>query len=430
MRFASLIWLVGAMSVLGACAELNTAAGNLADAAARPDVVTGERQLNLVAPAEEHRRGREIEQAILGSDREQGFAVDADEALRNRCLSVMQRIVAVSHRPDIPITLHLIENPAWNASATIGGYVFVNRGLFTSPPAIASDDELAAVLGHEWGHVTAGHISESISRAQVDRRMQSGVYAASFQFARGQEDEADKLGVLYATLAGFDPKAATGIWERMLKLRGPGAPYLMQVHPLDQDRVASTARYGALAAKYSIPGQANPQAAALLKDNEVVPRAQQTEGVVALLDATANYLAAGEAAKAEQRQREAQQVQQQAAALQAAERAIRAAVDDSVALQLRQITHPTGSGARLGAVVVQRERSGLRVVIPFSWSGGFTGRTYTTTVVWHIGPEGHVGSAIRSDTSVIAVSAANVARVDEYLRDTVLPSVVARARKK
>jgi len=67
----------------------------------------------------------------------------------------------------------------------------------------------------------------------------------------------------------------------------------MQVHPLTQDRVASTARYGAAAAKYRVVGQANPQARELLENNDVVPKQAKSEGFAALLEAAANYYVAG-----------------------------------------------------------------------------------------------------------------------------------------
>lgn len=297
--------VLGVASVLlTACAQLNTMAGQVADAAARPDAVTGQRQLNLMSSAEEAELGRKFEQEILADARARGLAVDADAAVRERCQSIMRRLVGVSHRPDVPVTVHLIEDPAWNASATVGGYVFVNRGLFTSPPGIQDDDELAAVLGHEWGHVTAGHISEAVSRGLVDHRMQkSSVYSAAYRFARGQEDEADKLGVLYAALAGYDPKAASRIWTRMLRLAGPQAPYAMQVHPLTQDRVSSTSSYGERASQYCVKGKVNPHAKERLAENALVPQQAASEGVVALLEAALSYYAEGEAAKAEQRRR-------------------------------------------------------------------------------------------------------------------------------
>jgi len=88
--------LVAAACWTGGCAELDRAAGGVADSAARPDAVTGQRTLNLLSPQDEAQKGLEFEQGLVADARAHGYAVDADAKARESCLSVMQRIVAVS----------------------------------------------------------------------------------------------------------------------------------------------------------------------------------------------------------------------------------------------------------------------------------------------------------------------------------------------
>jgi len=288
LAFPSIV--AAGLVALAGCAQLDAAAGGIADAAARPDAVTGRRQLNLLSAAEESRKGAETEQQILEACRKQSVAIDSDEPTRAHLQGIMERIVAVSHRPEVPVRLHLIEAGDWNAFAILGGYVFVFRGILTGPMALQSDDEIAAVLGHEWTHFTAGHIAESTSRTQLDRGMQkSALFRAAF--TTEHEDEADRVGVLYAALAGYDPEAAPRVWRRVLAHAGEGQGFLYD-HPLNRARIESTGRYATLARKYCVSGSVNPRARDILANNDLAPRStERTSGIAALAEALLQYQA-------------------------------------------------------------------------------------------------------------------------------------------
>lgn len=242
--------------------------------------------------------GKKFEKETLDGYRSQGCGVDTDVAELARIRAIMERIVAVSHRPDTPLTLHLLEAEEFNAFATVGGYVFVNRGLLQGDLAVRSDDELAAILGHEWAHVTAGHIAERISRGQVDADLvKSRIYLASF--STEAEDEADRVGILYAALAGFDPMASSAVWERMADRKGGGGDEFLHDHPVNAQRAESTRRYGMAAAAYRVPGEVHPQAQAILEDNAVTGKREASDGFAALLAGASEYYSQGERTRAE-----------------------------------------------------------------------------------------------------------------------------------
>jgi predicted Zn-dependent protease len=181
-----------------------------------------------------------------------------------------QRLVAVTEQPDQPWTFTVLDSPVVNAFALPGGYVYVSRGLI----ALADDEaELAGVIGHEIGHVTARHSAQRQTQSTI---AQAGVMAAVIgaailgadgalldavgqgasvavqgglaQFSQGQEIEADRLGVRYLARAGYDPLAQADFLASMseqsaLAARLQGGAYdpnrvdFFATHPADARRV-------------------------------------------------------------------------------------------------------------------------------------------------------------------------------------------------
>ena len=146
-----------------------------------------------------------------------------------------------------------IESDAINAFAMPGGYILVSTGLLK---ILESEDELAFVLAHEIAHVSRRHHYQIVLRQrlaeQASRELQSAVVgddmaklaSASGQiYARGldkgAEFEADRLGVEIMTRAGYDPIAALGVLERLLKFKGsdPRAELLFSTHPSPAERL-------------------------------------------------------------------------------------------------------------------------------------------------------------------------------------------------
>lgn len=145
-----------------------------------------------------------------------------------------------------------------NALAMPGGKIAVFSGIFD---VAKTDDELAVVLGHEIAHVTAKHVNEKLSRQMLVNaggigllagtggtltglavltayKSETGMYGLSFD--RNKETEADHIGLIYMARAGFNPRAAITLWERMnSSVVGKEAPEeWLSTHPSNENRLA------------------------------------------------------------------------------------------------------------------------------------------------------------------------------------------------
>jgi len=149
-----------------------------------------------------------------------------------------------------------------NAFALPGGKVGVYNGLLR---LAKSDDELAIVMGHEIGHVTARHGAERISQGAIaaglgvvlDATTKDnshhdlllagyGLFSAGgiLAFSRQHESEADYIGIRYAAKAGYDPHAAITFWQKMEKeSQGSHVPVLLSTHPSHERRIADLQKW-------------------------------------------------------------------------------------------------------------------------------------------------------------------------------------------
>jgi predicted Zn-dependent protease len=174
------------------------------------------------------------------------------------------RISKVSHIPDLPYEVHLIDDPKIvNAMCAPGGKVMVFSGLYKGKDAIVKDDdELAVVLGHEIAHATCRHVTESQTREMPLNLVLMGgaIYAdakgneeaatwvaAAFiaaqglifpKYSRRDEAEADAVGLMYAAKAGYDPRAAPRLWKHVYEEQGdsPALLAFFSSHPSNKDR--------------------------------------------------------------------------------------------------------------------------------------------------------------------------------------------------
>lgn len=134
---------------------------------------------------------------------------------------VGQSLAKLSDAPDVNFSFTVLNSPIVNAFALPGGYVYVTRGLLA---LAGSEAELASVLAHEIGHITARHAAQRHQRAQQKPVTASGVGelpagqdpAAYVQgYSREQEMEADTLGIRYLARAGYDPAAMSTFLARL-----------------------------------------------------------------------------------------------------------------------------------------------------------------------------------------------------------------------
>jgi predicted Zn-dependent protease len=274
--------------------------------------VTGEPVPNLIGEDQEVRQAGERQETILAVALRGSVEVDPAGPRLDQLQRVFGRLVAVSHRQQLPWQVHLIDDSMVNAFTTGGGYVYVFEGLFGDQGLVRGqdDDELAAVLAHEIAHVTLLHVSlRETWQALVKRAREDPFYGASF--TTEQEAEADKLSVLYMALAGFDPRAGARIWSRAHQRSGsdPARFAFLHDHPLDAQRFAIVETAAQQVAPYYTPGQQKADWAAILADNPLFPRAQQRgyqpgEGLIRAGGAAGEAIGTHEQVKAEAEMRE------------------------------------------------------------------------------------------------------------------------------
>jgi predicted Zn-dependent protease len=217
--------------------------------------VTGRSELAIVSFSEE-------EEAALGAkaytpavQQQGGFYRDRE--LEAYVQEVGMRLARVSHRPNLNYRYRVLNSSVPNAFALPGGYIVINRGLLVG---LSSEAEMAAVLGHETGHVTAKHSLAGYQRAMASNVLVagvvlgmggragvqelSGITASLFEngFSRDQEREADWLGIDYMVKAGYNPEGAVQLQEYFYRqLEGGKNPMwaegLFRTHPFSKERL-------------------------------------------------------------------------------------------------------------------------------------------------------------------------------------------------
>ncbi len=165
---------------------------------------------------------------------------------------------------------NLIQSNTVNAWCMPGGKVVVYTGLL----AITKDEKsLAVVMGHEIAHAIANHGNERMSQQMAIQAGGTALAVAMDQnptqtaaifnqcygvgstlgalaYSRKHETEADKLGLCFMAMAGYDPNAAVGFWERMAKSGGASPPQIISTHPSDETRIKAIKDYMPKAMKY------------------------------------------------------------------------------------------------------------------------------------------------------------------------------------
>ena len=224
--------------------------GALLTAACASNPVTGQREVSLISEAEEIEIGRRGDAEIR---REMG--VYNDDEMQRYVSGIGERIASVSHRPQLPWTFTVLDDQAVNAFALPGGFVYVTRGLLAH---LGDEAELAGVLGHEVGHVTARHVSQQYSRsaggslavllasifvpgvAPFGDLANVGLGTLFLKYGRDDELESDRLGVEYSTKAGWDPTGVPRFLETLSRLDAlseRGIPNWLSTHPDPGSRV-------------------------------------------------------------------------------------------------------------------------------------------------------------------------------------------------
>jgi len=214
--------------------------------------VTGKREFMLISEKDEIEMGRKYDPQIS-----QMYGIYDDVKVQQYVNDLGQRMVKISHRSNLKFEIKVMDSPVVNAFAVPGGYLYITRGIL----AYLNDEaELAGVMGHEIGHVTARHSAKQQSKAQL---AQIGMAAGSvliegfdqyaglagsavgllfLKFGRDDERQSDQLGVEYSTKVGYDAHQMADFFHVLDELSGGnngGLPDFLSTHPNPADRVTT-----------------------------------------------------------------------------------------------------------------------------------------------------------------------------------------------
>ena len=217
--------------------------------------ITGRHQLILLTEGEERQMGLSSYQQVLKKSR-----LSSDPVATEQVRRVGRRIAEATGRTDYQWEFNLLEDKQVNAFCLPGGKVAVYTGIL---PITRDDAGLAAVLGHEVSHAIARHGGERVSQGllvqvglaatqvalarndpaavqQVTALLGAGATVGLLlPWSRGQESEADHLGLVFMAKAGYHPAAARDLWVRMAEAAKGGGrpPEFLSTHPSEETRI-------------------------------------------------------------------------------------------------------------------------------------------------------------------------------------------------
>lgn len=212
---------------------------------------TGGRQFSLVSESQEISMGQEAAKQV-----KETMPAYPDDQLQAYVSGVGMRIAKASERPNLPWSFTVLDDSTVNAFALPGGPIFITRGILSY---MTSEAELASVLGHEIGHVTARHSAEQVTKqeiaqvglgvasvlsptaAAVGQAAGAGLQLLFLKYSRDDERQADQLGFRYMHKQGYDPRQMAEMFKTLdrysAQAGGGGTPSWLQTHPDPGDRV-------------------------------------------------------------------------------------------------------------------------------------------------------------------------------------------------
>jgi len=220
--------------------------------------VTGKSQVVLMSEQQELELGKQY--YPITTQLSEGETPHRD--VQSLVTRVGMRMARSSERPELPWEFNVVDSNEPNAYALPGGKLSITRGLISK---MESEDQLASVLGHEIGHVTARHSVVSASRSQllglllgvggavlqtqgvpgagaIELAGQVGAALLTTKYSRDQERQADELGYKYMTAAGYNPRAFVETFQ-ILSAAAQREPSkfetLFASHPMTSERIAT-----------------------------------------------------------------------------------------------------------------------------------------------------------------------------------------------
>lgn len=246
--------------------------------------VTGRRQFKLVSEQELQAMATQQYRQFLSENRTVSPSADRDAEMVRRVGQRLSRAVETYYRQQglnevldgYKWEFNLVNNSDANAWAMPGGKVVVYTGLL---PITQNEAALANVLGHEISHAIFQHGNERLSQGlaqqlggtalsvalankpQATQNLFLQAYGIGSQvgvllpFSRKQELESDRYGMIWSAMAGYNPREAIALWQRMLKksANSQKPPEFLSTHPAEERRIEQLKRYLPEALKYYRP---------------------------------------------------------------------------------------------------------------------------------------------------------------------------------
>jgi predicted Zn-dependent protease len=226
---------------------------------------SAQRAAGDVGEKDEIEIGRELASMLLGA-----APLVANEAMQRYVQSVGRWLASQTERPDLPWQFGVLDAPQLNAFAAPGGFIFITRGLLER---MRSEAELAGVLAHEIAHVLQKHHLKAIQKSgQVglatgvlslavqdrnsfarDKLIAFGTEMYSRGLDRGDELEADRLGVVIAARAGYDPYGLPAVLQTLQAMNpeDSGLALMFKTHPKPAERLEAIEKQSPLLDAYA-----------------------------------------------------------------------------------------------------------------------------------------------------------------------------------
>lgn len=201
-------------------------------------------QLSNISDRQEVEIGKQINQQLVGDQ----VKLYSNSSINRYVDEIGQRLVKESERPDLPYTFQVVDDKSINAGATMGGFIYINKGLIA---AADNEAQLASVIGHEVGHITRRHLIQQMRQTAIARGIavaagldrntlvNIGVELA-LKRPNGRQDEfeADQVGLETLTQAGYAPSGMVDFMEKLLN-KGGSVPTFLSTHPAVDDRITA-----------------------------------------------------------------------------------------------------------------------------------------------------------------------------------------------
>lgn len=217
-------------------------------------------QLQIVSSEELNANAKARYMGLMNNAKSQGV-IDQNSRTAKRVNTIFRKLVphTTTFRPDaqqFEWEINVVKSNELNAFAMPGGKMVVYSGIVER--LTLSDDEIAAIVGHEMAHVLREHSREKVSQELLKSSgisiisaalglgsggdsllQQAGDVAFSLPFSRTMESEADTIGLELMALAGYDPNATVTLWQKMAKASGNTGSSLLSTHPSSPERITN-----------------------------------------------------------------------------------------------------------------------------------------------------------------------------------------------